>query len=295
MTVSHHEEIRPNIYPIWKYKIVNIKFIKVEGVNQLIPRFNEKVWIGKKLVFIPQIIKNRWVLIKRINNGGFGIVFSCLDRFTPNREFAIKIELYNSSTHNNEHRVYEDLHGFQNIPRVYDIGDVDETLSFIVLEKLREITKITKPKIFQMISILEYIVQHGWIHSDVKLSNFMERDDGSIVIIDFGLSTRLDEIENESRGTLLFMSINSHESINYFKNDFESLFYSLLSLEFTLPWECNNDWNDVLSLKRKLINDVVENTKAVRVIPKRLLHFIKYVLSINPNEPDFTRLKNLFL
>ena len=71
----------------------------------------------------------------------------------------------------------------------------------------------------QMISCIEHLHEHDYIHRDIKPDNFMVRNMDQVVIIDFGLSKRYrDRAGNHIPfksgksfiGTVRYSSINNH-------------------------------------------------------------------------------------
>lgn len=90
----------------------------------------------------------------------------------------------------------------------------------------------------QLAAALDYAGQHGFIHRDVKPDNVMFRDDGSAVLMDFGIAanvlndTRVDQA-NEIVGTPRYMSPEQHRALPLCpRSDLYSLgclFYEMLT------------------------------------------------------------------
>ncbi|CDW79217.1 protein kinase domain containing protein [Stylonychia lemnae] len=98
----------------------------------------------------------------------------------------------------------------------------------------------------QMLQQLENLHRMGLIHRDVKLENFMIKDN-QVYLIDFGASLKYKDGENhipfksksEIYGTPYAASLNSHRCFEVARaDDLISLIYSLLWLwEVELPWK----------------------------------------------------------
>eukprot|EP00123_Amoebidium_parasiticum_P002133 comp13369_c0_seq1/m.8838 comp13369_c0_seq1/g.8838 ORF comp13369_c0_seq1/g.8838 comp13369_c0_seq1/m.8838 type:complete len:415 (-) comp13369_c0_seq1:19-1263(-) len=165
----------------------------------------------------------------------------------------------------------------------------------------------------QMISRVEYIHDHNYLHRDIKPDNFlMGRQCGNdkhiVHMIDFGLSKRYRDSatqqhiqyrENKSLvGTARYASINTHRGIEQSRrDDLESLGYVLLYfLRGSLPWQ------GLKASNRK--------QKYERISEKKMATPLKSLCSDQPNEfelylsyvrgmrfdfcPDYDYCRNLF-
>lgn len=100
----------------------------------------------------------------------------------------------------------------------------------------------------------------SFLHRDVKPDNIRVRADGSIVLIDFGISGELiknglhisNSVGKGLRGTPHFASIYSHRSEELSRrDDVLSLLFTLLYLvnNNSLPWISDNDYRDNLKFR----------------------------------------------
>jgi len=137
--------------------------------------------------------------------------------------------------------------------------------------------KITILNIFSnLLPKIKYLSDRNIIHHDIKpenitwgiikLSEIINRDE--LFFIDYGLSINFNDIQNEEsgneinyrKGTLRYMSINSHKNVKSSAlDDVESLLYTCLFLaNITLPWK---NINCVNFNKNKMIMKSKENFK----------------------------------
>ncbi len=92
------------------------------------------------------------------------------------------------------------------------------------------------------------VTKMKYMHRDIKPDNFRVREDGTIVLIDFGISCEYWKNDKHIpfsdgkglRGTPFYASINSHRGEELSRrDDIFSLFYTFLYLiEKNLPWQC---------------------------------------------------------
>ena len=91
-----------------------------------------------------------------------------------------------------------------NIPRLLGFGSFGDR-PYMVLELLNgfslpssdgKVAKFVK----QVISAVEALHRHGFVHRDIKPANILSRDDGTPVLIDFGLATPLSVAQRETDG-----------------------------------------------------------------------------------------------
>lgn len=156
------------------------------------------------MIYIGEVIKGKWnenryIVLKKLGQGGIGSVYKVRDRFGNIK--AIKI----SSDINSITREYEFIKKFKNlsiVPRVYELDDYNkygERFHFFVLEyidgyNLKEIMKVKDFNLKDSLIIavivlknLKTIYDLGYIYGDIKLENIMiDRNSKKIYLIDFG-------------------------------------------------------------------------------------------------------------
>lgn len=159
-----------------------------------------------------EIINDRYVLVRKIGDGGMADVYLAMDSVL-NREVAIKILRGELSLdpvsllrfQREAHAASEISH--PNIVEIFDVGE-DNGKHFIVMEYIRGITlkqlivKRGGLEKEEAVSIMKQVAsgvvvahQHGIVHRDIKPQNIMIKDDGSIKIMDFGIAIAGDALQ----------------------------------------------------------------------------------------------------
>lgn len=163
---------------------------------------------------------------EKIGEGGMGVVYKALDTKLK-REVAIKFLPHYISTNLEERERFETeaqaaaALNHPNIAHIYAIEETEDEM-FIVMElingkELREIIAVKPIEENEIINIANQIAEglkvahnRGIVHSDIKSSNIMIREDGKIKIMDFGLAKiGLDDKSSSvdsTSGTIAYMS-----------------------------------------------------------------------------------------
>jgi serine/threonine protein kinase len=136
--------------------------------------------------------------------------------------------------------------GLPHIPKIYDFVE-NKTLNFIVMELLgKNVANYKKNKhnfnsvcaldiLIQMLNAIESLHDRGYIHRDIKPTNFVmgkqnhneAKSESMVYMVDFGLAKlHLDKnakpipprMNTDFRGTLTYASLNAHNKKVYIFN-----------------------------------------------------------------------------
>ena len=176
--------------------------------------------------YVGSTLNKRYRLDNKIGEGGFASVFLAMD-LELGRQVAVKI-LGQDWTRDkdlltrfrNEARAIAIL-DHPNILQIYDFG-VAKGAPFLVMPYLSGGTLAARMKrerltldeigfyLDQVGSALDYAHQHGIVHRDVKPANLLIRNDGQLVLMDFGLAKLLDNVALQAStlvlGTVAYMA-----------------------------------------------------------------------------------------
>ena len=172
-------------------------------------------------------------------------------KLDDNSSVILKVISIDGSTSNDvalfqqEYKIMEHLNGVAGIPKVYSLKKVD-TLQVLTIEDVgteslqNSLIKSPSPDLnkslaiaINIVDILIEIHEHNIIHKDLNPTNIIvSPEDGSIKIIDFGISTKLSKQHQSIRppealeGTLQYISPEQTGRMNC-TLDYRSDFYSL--------------------------------------------------------------------
>ena len=243
----------------------------------------------------------RYVVVKKLGEGGKGIVFKCSDEML-NRTVAVKmiktsLDEETSSRFKREAQTTARLN-HPNIVSVYDIGNVDNH-PFLVIEYIdgkslddviREKSVLSPYDIVRISTAiaeaLEYSHKQGILHRDIKPENIMMTKDGIPKIMDFGLARSVDSPKLTHAGAIVGTpAFISPESALGKENDARSDLYSLGCVMYSMatghpPFVSN----DNLKLVYSHINDTPVLVRRIRHdFPEDLDTVIMKLLSKDPS------------
>lgn len=153
-----------------------------------------------------EMIANRYIVVKKIGEGGMADVYLAIDSILK-REVAVKVlrgDLANDPvnlTRFKREALAITSTSHPNIVEVFDVGQADGK-HFIVMEYVHsktlkqlirsrgnipidEAVNIMK----QLVSAVEHAHKMGIIHRDVKSQNVLVKDDGTVKLSDFGIAS----------------------------------------------------------------------------------------------------------
>ncbi|KAL0490458.1 serine/threonine-protein kinase [Acrasis kona] len=280
----------------------------------------------KQTTIIPPstIIKNRYRVTQKIGQGSFGETYAAVD-ITTNESVAIKVERIDDKKMVLKQEVIA-IKSLQLLACPYVVHYINsgrqDYFNFLVMERLgenlAELRKNRPTQVFsmctslrlgiQMIESLEGIHKLGYIHRDVKPSNFVmghksdPRKRRRAYLIDFGLARKFRSDTGEIRpprknagfrGTARYASIASHYKRELGRvDDLWSVLYAVIEfLKGHLPW---------MKMKEKdMIGQVKEretNPNLCKDLPSEFVVFMEHLQKLEyADEPDYNLLKGLLL
>jgi len=165
-------------------------------------------------VQVGRVLRDRYVLVKRLGSGGMGTVFKALDRYRtdlPEANQYVAIKILHEKTENRQ-ELLENLRrefyctqmlSHRNIVKVYELdrdGDIDFfTMEFLEGELLSSVTErlhpvpMARPYAWGIIREIGSGLAHAHarhvVHTDLKPQNIMITNSGEVRILDFGASS----------------------------------------------------------------------------------------------------------
>lgn len=132
--------------------------------------------------------------VRHIKSGAIGALKAFLD-LNQIRRFELEVEILRKMTCSSPKMS-------RRFPRLLDSGTIPEAnVPYVVMEFLHELTLPTQDAdvaklIFMVGEAIRELHNDGYLHRDVKPENLMMRENGEVVLIDFGLAKRIKDIEN---------------------------------------------------------------------------------------------------
>jgi len=270
------------------------------------------------------VLYGRYKITSLLGSGNFGKIYSALD-LTTNSPVALKLETKNySNSLSKEANVYQDLPSDSPyIPTFFSYQEYNDSNILVIsllgksLESIFEIfnNRFTLKTVLlltdQMISCVQFLHEHHYIHRDIKPDNFAIGKNpltSRIYLLDFGLAKQFENpVTNEHYpqergkhlvGTARYASINAMNGLTQSRrDDLESLAYIwIYFLCGKLPWmgihsdSQQNKFHWIAEVKEK-----VSIEELCSGFPSEFANYLTIVRNLQYDEkPPYSDLKALF-
>lgn len=270
------------------------------------------------LLAVGSIVKDRWKVLRKIGGGGFGEIYEAVDTLTQEKS-ALKLESVRQQKQvlKMEVAVLKRLQGKDHVCRFFGCGRNDR-FNYVVMslqgKNLAELRRAQPRGCFtlstsvrlikQILEAIESIHSIGFLHRDVKPSNFamgrLPSTMKKVYMLDFGLARQYTNSDGDVRtprpvagfrGTVRYASINAHKNKEMGRHDdLWSLFYMLV--EFVtgqLPWRRLRDKEQVGQIKQNFDHNLL-----LRHLPSEFSEFLIHVQSIDYyDRPNYDLLRSI--
>lgn len=266
---------------------------------------------------VGQILKNKYRLDEEIGHGGFGMVFRATHLVTS-KQYALKIDAKRKGVALSEAKILSDLVDGVGIPKLHSKGScldftyfvmelLDSSLQRIIKQCGGSLNIETVAKAgTQIVNRLEFIHNRGYIHRDIKPSQFlMGRKQKILYLVDYGLAKKYQIFKNHvpfqthcpRAGNATYASVNSHMGIRQSRrDDLESAGYMIVYMyKGSLPWQSRHNSNSVMKWQKVFLKKAsISLAELCHGCPEEILKFMEYSRSLKFEEkPDYAYIKNL--
>lgn len=175
---------------------------------------------------LPELLRNRYKVVKLIGKGGFGRTFLAQDMDNLGERCVVKQLTFQSSNvwmkqkaiqlFESEAQQLQQLGTHPQIPALLGYFEEESCLylvqQFIEGKNLKQLSEFQGPFsgeqiqqiLLNLLPVLQYIHEHGVIHRDIKPDNIMHiPGSGKYVLIDFGVAKPVPDPSKEHSGTVL--------------------------------------------------------------------------------------------
>ncbi|XP_060896796.1 serine/threonine-protein kinase VRK2 [Labrus mixtus] len=290
--------------------------------------------------------KKKWRLGEIIGQGGFGLIYLAsqdVDRpVAADTDFVIKVEYQENGPLFSELKFYQRAAkpesmqkwktsrklDFLGIPTYWGSGLAEHNnlrYRFMAMDRLgsdlqkvceKNGGRLKKATVLQLsqglVSVLEYIHEHEYVHADIKAANLMlgYRDPEQVYLADYGLSYRYcpdgdhkEYKENPKKGhngTMEYTSLDAHKGLAPSRRgDLQILGFCLLHwLCGSLPWDSDlKNPVQVQEAKARLMDNLPGSVQQLSVSgasTDEVAAFLLYVKTMDYQEkPDYLHVKKL--
>ncbi|XP_033647407.1 titin homolog [Asterias rubens] len=274
--------------------------------------------MSEDLVRPGAIVKDRWKVTRKVGGGGFGEIYEAVDQVLE-EAVALKLEsaLQPKQVLKMEVAVLKKLQGKDHVCKFIGCGRNDQ-FNYVVMSlqaaNLAELRRSQPRGTFsisttlrlgaQIIQAIESIHDVGFLHRDVKPSNFamgrLSNNSRKVYMLDFGLARQYTNSQGQVRtprpvagfrGTVRYASVNAHKNKEMGRHDdLWSLFYMLVEFVIgQLPWRKIKDKEQVGLMKEKH-----DHRSMLKHLPSELKQFLEHIQSLQyQDKPDYKFLHSL--
>lgn len=165
---------------------------------------------------------------------------------------------------------------------------------------------------WQILNVLEYIHQCGYVHGDIKGSNillgFGKGGDEQCHLLDFGLACKFSTKEFKPdpkkmhNGTIEYTPRDAHQGVPTIRGDIEILAYNLIEWAGAkLPWVVKKLLEKPVEVQRakeefmRSPDNSLKSCFGSIPVPAQLAQLFKYLVSMQPDTvPDYKKIRQMF-
>lgn len=203
------------------------KLPRPESFDDVVVRLEqvEQAQISGRYHRHPRHIDSDYIVSSTVlGSGSNGDVMLCNSRHFPKQRFAVKAINFAGIPSGKRQQLQSEVEVFlqmdhPHLARLMDVYESNEHLDLVmdcieggdllkrIKQKMRFPESDAAEATYQMLLALNYIHQHGIMHGDIKMENFMYDDNNHLKLIDFGFSARVGNASAQQvRGTLSYMA-----------------------------------------------------------------------------------------
>ncbi len=249
-----------------------------------------------------QLLGNRYELTNTLGEGGMGAVYRAKDRLTGQVVALKRVRRdvpQETGTPDHAYRLalareFRTMASLRHphIVSVLDYGFDQSGMPYFTMTLLHEALPITDAMqgqndpvklLIQTLQALDYLHRRGVIHRDLKPANILVDQHNMVRLVDFGIATKLDEIDqDEIQGTIAYMAPEALQSGDIgIASDLYSL--GVIAYELFTKQPLFDE-----GLSNQLINDILYEIPDLEAIPENFQELLASLLEKDPDLRPFS-------